>query len=121
MECIDIIISINVYKSVTLLKYQLQNIYENVLCKYYIVINCDNINIFNELNNIDLPKNIHINPEIIKKERFTGTITKGIISNMYYSINNFNFKYFLILSGRTVFYKKIGLENLDKKKIYMKI
>ena len=57
--------------------------------------------------------NIFLNPEYFKKKRFTGLITKGIYSNMVYAINNFEFKYFIILSSRNMFYNKLNKENYN--------
>lgn len=108
----DIIISINVYKSILTLRKQLNSIQNFVLCNYIIILNCDD-NMYNILKDLSEFKNLYINPEIINKERYDGSLTKGIVSNMLYATNNFDFKYFLILSGRTIFYKNLKLENLD--------
>jgi len=108
---IDIVISINVFQKPSFLLKQLQNIYDNVLCSYCVVLNCNDF-MFHELNKIQLPNNVFINHEIINKARFHGSLTNGIVSNMNYAIHHFVFEYFLILSGRTIFYKKMTLENL---------
>lgn len=112
MEEVDLVISINVYKFPKFLLKQLKNIEENVLCKYVVVLNCNDV-MKTSLLNITLPNNIHINPEIINKRIFHGSITKGIVSNMEYAAKRFKFTHFLILSGRTVFYKTIALSNFD--------
>jgi len=109
---VDIIISINIYKSPNTLKLQLNNIKENVLNSYCVILNCNKY-MFDYLSTIELPENVFINPEIIEKKRFHGTLLQGIISNMHYVFNKFKFKYFLILSGRTIFYRNINTENLD--------
>ena len=110
---IDIVISINLYKSLATLKLQLDTIKKHVLSSYVIILNCNNY-MFNLLqNNNILSNNIYINPEIINKNVYEGTILHGIVSNMIYAINNFNFKYFIILSGRTIFYRNITITNLD--------
>ena len=103
---IDIVISINVFQKPFFLLKQLQNIYDNVLSSYCVVLNCNEF-MFHELNKLELPNNVFINPEIINKARFHGSLTHGIVSNMNYAIHHFDFKYFLILSGRTIFYKKM--------------
>jgi hypothetical protein len=36
---------------------------------------------FQELSKILLPSNVHINPEIINKQRQHGSLTRGIIPN----------------------------------------
>jgi len=70
---------------------------------------------FNTIKDETFESNIVINPEIINKDRLkTGTLCKGIASNMVYALSNINFKYFLNLSGRTIFYRTLHLEVLDK-------
>jgi hypothetical protein len=77
---------------------------------------------FKELLSIKLPDNIFINPEIIEKRRDHGSIIHGIVSNMNFALQNFSFKYFLILSGRTILYRELQTKNLDSqcKKWYSK-
>lgn len=91
---------------------QIKNISNYVLCSHSIILNCNDY-MFNELNKINLPNNVYINPEIINKKNFHGTITKGIVSNMYYANQIFIYKYFVVLSGRTIFYTNITLQHLD--------
>ena len=54
--------------------------------------------------------NIHINPEIIEKHKNHGSLTRGIVSNMKYSLQHFKFSYFFILSGRTIFYRDVDID-----------
>jgi hypothetical protein len=108
----DIIISINVYKNFNFLENQLENIKTYVKSDYCVILNCNDF-MYNELKKNSLPENIYINPEIINKYRFHGSILKGIVTNMYYAYNNFNFKYFVVLSARTIFYRDIDITNLD--------
>jgi hypothetical protein len=70
---------------------------------------------FEQLCRRKLPENVYINPEIINKQRFHGSLTRGIVSNMKYCLSNFSFKYFIILSSRTIFYKPISVKILNKK------
>jgi hypothetical protein len=62
---------------------------------------------FEKLSKITLPNNVYINPEIINKKRHHGSLTHGIVSNMEYA-KQFDYNYFLILSGRTIFYRKLS-------------
>lgn len=111
-----IIISINVHEKVNFLLKQIENIQKYVLLDYYIILNCNDY-MYNELKNIELPSNVIINNDIINKERFTGTLTQGIYSNIIYAITHYNFNYFIILSSRNLFYNILCLDNLDRLKI----
>lgn len=111
----ELVISINVFKSPFLLKEQLDNIAEHVLCSYIVILNC-NAPMFEELSKTTLPSHVYINPEIINKKRHHGSLTHGIVSNMEYA-NQFDYNYFLILSGRTIFYRKLNsLDSLNERK-----
>ena len=70
---------------------------------------------YNELIYIILPPNVFINNVIINKERFTGTLTQGIYANIQYAIEHFIFKYFIVLSSRTLFYNNLSIDILNKK------
>lgn len=117
---VDFIISINIYKKIDILKKQLFNFKNCVLASYCVILNC-NEEMYNLLKNENLEKNVYINPEVINKRRFHGSLAQGIVSNMTYAMDKFQFKYFIILSGRTVFYKTITIENLEncKKSTYI--
>ena len=67
--------------------------------------------------------NIIINPILIEKKRFHGSIFQGIYENIRYCLKkNISFQYFIILSNKTMFYKKVDSKNyhqlqlLDEKK-----
>ncbi len=79
---------------------------------------------FNELNKniiIDDKIKIIINPEIINKRRFHGSITQGIFSNLEYIINNnINFDYFLVLSSRTILTSSLNFEKIKKYMVVTK-
>lgn len=107
-----IVVTINIYKSIKTLKYQLENIKKHLDVSYVVILNCNKY-MYDVLLQTELEDNIYINPEIIEKERYTGTLTKGIVSNMTYALKNFSFKYFLVLSGRTIFYRNITEEQFD--------
>jgi len=94
---------------------QLASIASHVLSPYIVILNCNDY-MFNALKNKNLPSNVYINPEIINKKRFHGTLTKGIVSNMMYVNSQFSYKYFIVFSGRTFFYRPIKLANLDAMK-----
>lgn len=105
-----IIISINVYQKPSFLLYQLENIREHVQSPYRIILNC-NDTMFNELQ--DLPENVVKNPEVINKRRFHGSLVHGIYSNMIYALDHYTFDYFIVLSSRTIFYRKVNVTALD--------
>lgn len=110
-----VVISINVHENLDFLFYQLENINKYVNLNYAVVFNC-NKTIYEllkknkKINNLD---NIIINNIFLEKKRFHGSLTEGIYSNMLLSLNKFHFKYFLILSSRTIFYNKIDKKILD--------
>jgi len=108
----DMIISINIYDNFNFLKKQLYIIKKNILCSYCVILHCNN-HMFFLLKSKSLPNNIYINPHILNKKRFHGSLTHGIVSNMKFALKNFQFKYFIILSSRTIFYRQIKFEYLD--------
>ena len=65
---------------------------------------------YNELKNITLPCNVIVNPETMEKERFHGTLTAGIYSNMIYAHKKFEFLYLIVLSSRNLFYNKLNID-----------
>jgi len=110
----EIIISINVHEKCDFLLKQIQNICENINYDHYIILNCNQY-MFDSLNNMVLPKNIIICPEIIEKKRFHGSLMKGIYTNMKYAVERFRFSYFMILSSRNVFFKKLDIDDLNNR------
>ena len=92
---------------------QIQTIQQYVLCDHIILLNC-NACMYYILKYTPLPANVILNPEIIEKKRFDGSLTRGIASNMEYALKTFQFRYFIVLSSRTIFYKQLDLENLDR-------
>jgi hypothetical protein len=104
------IISINVFDRPDFLKKQLENIKYFMKEDYIVILNCNNY-MQKVLINENLEKTL-INPEPIEKERFHGYIAQGIYSNIKYSLENkIEFKYFITLSSRVLFYNE--LNNLD--------
>jgi hypothetical protein len=108
---VDIVISINVYQLVPFLLNQLKNIESHVKSPYIVILNCNDY-MFNELKNTDLPNNVFINPEIINKKRFHGSLFHGIWSNIQYANTICKFNFFIVLSSRTIFYKELISDNL---------
>jgi len=108
----DILFCINVYKNPSFLLQQLKTISDNVKCSYVVVLSCNDY-MFIELKKITLPDNVIINPEVINKFPHTGRFLQGIVSNMNYGVKNFTFKYTVMLSARTIFYKNMSLSDLD--------
>jgi hypothetical protein len=110
-QLVEYIISINVYKCVETLKLQLQNIKKHVHEPYAVILNCDE-SFFKALQGVRLEGNVRLNPERITKRRLHGSLMKGIVSNLNYALERFHFNFFIVLSGRTLFYK-----DLNKTKI----
>ena len=109
----DVIISINVHEKIDFLQKQLENIRENVKCKYAVILNC-NYHMFNECNLIDLPNNIYIHNKILNKRTWHGSLTEGIYNNICYAIEHFKFDYFIVASSRNFFGNDMKLEHLNK-------
>ena len=113
---VDIIFSINVHEKIHFLIKQIKNINEYVSLNHIIIINA-NKKMYNEISNCQFIKskpNIVLNENFLNKKRFHGSLTKGIYLNMNYAINNYNFKYFIILSSRNMFYNNLTCKNYNE-------
>jgi hypothetical protein len=110
----DCIISINVHEKFDFLLKQLKNIEENISCKYAVMLNCNDY-MFEQCNNNRtlLPENVYFYDTPLNKKTYHGSLTEGIFNNMYYSVDNFNFKYFIISSSRNFFSNNLTLEDLN--------
>jgi hypothetical protein len=51
---------------------------------------------------------------ILNKKRFHGSLLNGIYNNIEYALLNFNFKYFIIASSRSMFDNNLRLKDLDR-------
>lgn len=109
----EIVVSINIYKSTNTLQYQLATIKEHLGANYVVVLNCNKYMYDTIRSTIDMEHNVYLNPEILEKKRYHGSLTQGIVSNMKYSLEHFKFKYFVVLSGRTIFYRPINIQQFD--------
>ena len=107
------------------LKEQILNIKYNTtdFTEVYVILNC-NDQLFDRLQNEPLYDDkikIIVNPEIINKKRFTGTLSHGIFSNLKYIVENkINFDYFIVISSRNVFKTKISMEIINNHMIHTK-
>ncbi len=104
----DIIISINCYDNEKKLISQLNNINKFVKLKHLIILNPTpdfNIKIKNIIKNYN---NVIINKNIFEKKRHTGLLLKGIYTNLTYIYKRYDFKYFIIMSSRNIFYNRIN-------------
>jgi len=116
----DFIISINVHEKPDFLIKQLANIKYYIKGEYNVILNCNEY-MYNELKDKNiLDDNVIINPEVINKERMTGTLFHGIYSNLKYILDhNIHFSYFIVLSSRNLFYCEMNIEDIEKvPKIY---
>ena len=71
---------------------------------------------YNEISNCEFIKskdNIVLNKIYLEKKRFHGSLTEGIYLNMKFAMDNYQFKYFIILSSRNMFYNKLTNENYN--------
>ena len=120
MKEVDIVISINVHEKIDFLIKQLQNIDEYIHYNYIVIIN-PNKYMYNEITNNEYIKklnNVIINNDYLEKKRYHGSILKGIYLNMKYSMKDYNYKYFIVLSSRNLFYNKLNIDilNINKHK-----
>jgi hypothetical protein len=108
---IDFVFSINVYNSVPTLELQLRSIKIFVHGTYVVILNSTP-----EFRHLlpPLPQNVIVNPHLISKRRFHGSILKGIVSNMHYALRHLQFKHFIVLSGRNIFYRPMHLDGLKR-------
>jgi hypothetical protein len=103
----DIVISINVHHRPMFLLEQLSNINKYVKLNNLVILNC-NHKMGIELQRFDLGPNVVVNPEYIDKKRYHGSITRGIVSNMKFALQNYMFDYFVIMSLRCRLYREIN-------------
>lgn len=117
---IDIIFSINVHENIVFLVEQLENIHFftshlNIVIAY----NCNEF-MLKELQNYKFESyenlKIIINPISIEKNRWHGSLCKGIIKNMeYIKDKNIKFEHFIALSSRNILKSKLNLEDIELK------
>ena len=115
----DIIFSINVHQDIDFLLSQIINIDEYVDLNYIIILNANEymyhkLKINKIINKINF---LQINPVYFNKKIFHGSLTKGIFSNMEFVMNKYNFKYFIVLSSRNLFYNKLNKKTCNFSKI----
>ena len=117
----DIIISINVHENIEFLKEQLENIiYFTDHLEVCIIYNCNKymLDTINESKILEKYDNIKLilNPVSIEKKRWHGTLVEGIFKNLEFTFdNNIKFKYFLVLSSRNIFTRKLHLNNVENR------
>lgn len=109
----DCIISINVHEKLDFLINQLNNIKMNTSLSYAVILNCNDY-MFEECNKYNLDNNIYVNNVILNKKRFHGSLLNGIYNNIKYALANFEFKYFIVASSRSMFGNNLTLEDLDR-------
>ena len=113
MEYVDIVFTINVHENLSFLRKQLDNIQKHVFVEYVVILNANDL-MYNEILKSDLlenHKNVKLYPKFINKNICHGSLSKGIFLNMEFALNNYKFKYFVILSSRNLFYNKLNKEN----------
>ena len=90
---------------------QLENIQEYLKFDHEIILNCNN-KMYELLRNAE-PENVILNPNIIEKRRFHGSLFQGIFENMKLAYHTSEFDYFLVLSARSFFFRKLDLNTID--------
>ena len=109
----DCVITINVHEKFDFLLKQLQNIRENVTCKYCIVINCNEAMYAECAQRIDeLMSHVHVNDIAFQKRTHHGSLFRGIYQNMVYALGAIDFEYFIVASSRNMFANQLSLSDL---------
>ena len=111
-------IVMNAYMEDFLLE-QLENFRKYIKVPYIIVLNCSD-ELFEKLKNKNID-NVILNPIHFNKKRLHGSLLKGIISNIDFTIKNYNVDKILILSNRCFLKKEINRFNLKYKLLETKL
>lgn len=109
----DCIISINVHEKLDFLINQLNNIKMNTDLSFAVILNCNDY-MFKECSEYNFDDNIYVNNVILNKKRFHGSLLNGIYNNIKYALSNFEFKYFIVTSSRSMFGNNLTLKDLDR-------
>jgi hypothetical protein len=113
-----IIISINAYK-LKALQEVINSCEKNVKEDFVIILN-NSIDLDKHIRANNLfadKKNIVLNPEPIDKKRFTGSVVKGMVSNINFALKNIEgWEKFLITANRYAINKEISLNYLNRKR-----
>ena len=109
MKC-NLVVSINVHEKPEYLLNQIENINEYVSLKKKVLLNCNEF-MLEQMKDRSIP-DVDVFPESLSKRPFHGSLMHGIACNMSYALDNYNFDYFLVISSREFFYRK--LENVSQ-------
>lgn len=104
------IISINLHDD-AYFEDQLENIKNHLKFDYKIILNCNN-KMYDLLKNKKY-ENVLINPKTIEKKRFHGSLFQGIFENLKFVESITEYDYFLVLSARSFFFKKLDSETIN--------
>ena len=109
----QIVVSVNVHEKPDFVMKQLNNFMKFIKVKFHVILNCNDKMIELLGNNEEFLKikNVILNPIAINKQRYHGSITNGICSNMKLACSLFKFDYFIVLSSRTFFYKTLDIHH----------
>lgn len=68
-----------------------------------------------ETDYLSFNENIICNPDFFDKSRFHGSVTKGIVSNIDFALNNFDgWEQLIILTNRTHFFQDVYVKELNE-------
>lgn len=118
-----VIVSINVHENLSFLEKQIANINSNLQVPHKIILNCS-VAFQKELierKTFTQNDNVILNPVPLDKKRYHGSLLQGIYNNLICVRKNYIFDYFLVLSSRTFFYKKLCVSDflhLPKRESY---
>lgn len=101
----DIVVSINVHEKPSYLMHQLDNIASNLKMNNIVLVNSNEY--MSEIIGRFCSCSFLLNPNPVEKRRYHGSLTEGIVSNMRMAVEKFEFDWFLVMSSRDFFYRKL--------------
>ena len=113
---VELVISINVHENPEFLRLQLDNIRRHVRLRYAVILSCNRF-MADELGRQANETGVVVNPQVIEKARFTGTLLQGIVSNIQLAARTYTFRYFLVLSSRSLFIKDLTEAFIDDESV----
>lgn len=105
-----VLVAINVHERPDLCERQMQNInrhFRKSNLRPQVLLSCNEGMMRNLSRAKKTPSNVYLNPVVIEKSRFTGSILHGIISNLRYGASLTPFRYALVLSSRSRIFKDL--------------
>mmetsp|Transcript_23303 Transcript_23303/g.66295 ORF Transcript_23303/g.66295 Transcript_23303/m.66295 type:complete len:342 (-) Transcript_23303:12-1037(-) len=109
-----ILVAVNVHEKPDVLMLQLANINAGLNNSFrpHVALSC-NAMMHRNLSRAVLPPYAELNPEVIEKQRFHGTLLQGIVSNLRFLAARHHFSHALVLSSRSRIEQEITLDDVQ--------